>query len=257
MSPDTSPDRSSIPTLTISSESSGDSAPPNAEGPAAAPEGPHDALKHLTSALARRLAPLTDTISSEADRLVDAPSPRRRRESAMDVLEASAHIDDLLAALRHYSHPEEPCTHRVHVSDVVEDTVAMVADSNQTRIRTKVEPEAAHAIEADPTLLRQALLNLLQNALEATAAPETVLLRAACADPASDADAQIDFEVWNDGEIELDDPSAVFQPFYSAHPQRLGLGLPIASRIAEQHDGTLRLSTNSAAEGGTCFTLQV
>lgn len=257
MSPDTSPDRSSIPTLTVSSESSGDSAPPDAEGPSADPEGPHDALKHLTSALARRLAPLTNTISSHADRLVDAPSPQRRRESAMDVLEASAHIDDLLAALHHYSHPKEPCTHRVHVSDVVEDTVAMVADANQTRIRTKVEPEAAQAIEADPTLLRQALLNLLQNALQATAAPETVLLRAARADTAPDADPQIDFEVWNDGEIELDDPSAVFQPFFSARPQRLGLGLPIASRIAEQHDGTLQLSTNSVAEGGTCFTLQV
>ena len=72
-----------------------------------------------------------------------------------------------------------------------------------------------------------------------------------------DARARGAVGVWNDGEIELDDPSVVFQPFYSARPQHLGLGLPIAAHIAEQHDGSLRLSTNSVADGGTCFTLQV
>ncbi len=256
MSPDASSERTSVPTLEVPSSPGGAECPDAGDAPS--PAGRHDApLKHLTSVLTRHLAPLTNTIARHADRLVDAPTPKRRRESAMDVLAASAQIDDLLAALRHYSRPVEASVQRVPVTDVVRDTIGLLDDTAQTRVRTKVEPDADGPVDADPGLLRQALLNLLTNALEATAVPETVLLRAALADTASDAAPQVAFEVWNDGEIELDDPSVVFQPFYSARPQHLGLGLPIAAHIAEQHGGSLRLSTNSAAEGGTCFTLQI
>ncbi len=253
MPPDTSPERPSVPTLEVPSTPSGAEPPDAAEGASSPADGHDEALKHLTSVLTRHLAPLANTIARHADRLVDAPDPKRRRESAMDVLAASAQIDDLLAALRHYSRPVDASAKRVPVADVVEDTIGLLDDTAQTRVRMKVEPEADAPIDADPALLRQALLNLLQNGLEATTAPETVLLRAARTDTAP----QVAFEVWNDGEIELDDPSVVFQPFYSARPQHLGLGLPIAAHIAEQHDGSLRLSTNSVADGGTCFTLQV
>ncbi len=253
MPPDTSPERPSVPTLEVPSTPSGAESPDAAEGASSPADGHDEALKHLTSVLTRHLAPLANTIARHADRLVDAPDPKRRRESAMDVLAASAQIDDLLAALRHYSRPVDASAQRVPVADVVEDTIGLLDDTAQTRVRMKVEPEADAPIDADPALLRQALLNLLQNGLEATTAPETVLLRAA----RTDAAPQVAFEVWNDGEIEFDDPSVVFQPFYSARPQHLGLGLPIAAHIAEQHDGSLRLTTNSVADGGTCFTLQV
>ena len=256
MPPDTSPERSPVPALEVSSPPSG--AEGSDDAASSTPAGGHDeALKHLTSVLTRHLAPITDTIARHADRLVDAPDPKCRRESAMDVLAASARIDDVLAALRHYSRPVDASAQRVPVADVVEDTVCLLDDPAQARVRTKVEPEADGSLDADPALLRQALLNLLTNALEATTAPQTVLLRAARADAAADAAPQVAFEVWNDGEIDLDDPSVVFQPFYSARPQHLGLGLPIAAHIAEQHGGSLRLSTNSVADGGTCFTLQV
>jgi signal transduction histidine kinase len=253
MAPNASSERTSIPTLEVPPTPTGTAPSDIAEAPA--PQD--DALKHLTSVLTRHLAPLTNQIARHADRLVDAPDPQRRRESAMDVMAASARIDDLLAALRHYSCPAEASPRRVPVPEIVEGTVRLLDDAKQARVRTKVEPEADVSLKADPALLRQALLNLLTNGLEATAAPETVLLRAAHADGPPDAAPEIAFEVWNDGEIELDDPSVVFQPFYSARPQRLGLGLPIAAHIAEQHGGSLRLATNSAASGGTCFTLEI
>lgn len=256
MPPDTSSERTSVPTLEVPYPPS----ETNAAGSdtAVSPTGGHDeALKHLTSVLTRQLSPLTNTIARHADRLVDAPDPKCQRESAMDVLTASARIEDLLAELRHYSRPADPSTERVRVPGIVEDTIDLLDGTAQTRVRTKVEPEANRSVDVDPELIHQALLNLLRNALEATSTTETVLLRAAIGNAPADADSPIAFEVWNDGEIELDDPSVVFQPFYSTRPQHLGLGLSIANDIAEQHGGSLRLSTNSVADGGTCFTLTV
>lgn len=223
--------------------------------PFAAP-GQQDALKQLSSVLTRRLGTLTSTISGYADLLVDTQADQEQREIAMKVLEATDQIDDLLADLRHYGRSLEPTFRPVSVPEVAQSAIRLLSTHDQERVHQKVEPAAEREIEADPRLLRQALLNLLQNALEATDATTDVLLRVAGDDP-EDPDPAVAFEVWNDGEIGLDTPTKLFQPFYTTRPQGLGLGLPIAAHIAVQHEGTVQLTTNSAAEGGTCFTLRI
>lgn len=246
----TTSSRPSSPVLEVSSTAEEESIP-------YAASGQHDALQQLTSVLTRHLGTLTNTISGYADLLMDTPDAQDQREIALHVLEASSRIDDLLAKLRHYSHPREASLRPVAVDEVVEDTLHLLDEDAQKRIQTKVEPDAASTIEADPELLRQALINLLQNAVDATSPTDNILLRVTRGNDREGPASKTDFEVWNDGEIEIRTPSDVFRPFFSVHPQRLGLGLPIASHIAEQHAGTLRLTANSSEAGGTCFTLRV
>lgn len=216
----------------------------------------HDALKQLSCVLTRHLGTLTSTISGYADLLVDAHDNQDQREIAMNLMEASTRIDDLLADLRHYSRSLEPAPRTVPIPEIVKGSILLLSDEEQDRVCRKVEPPAAREVDADPRLLRQALLNLLKNALEASDDSEDVLLRAA-PDDDERLETAVAFEVWNDGEISVDDPGELFQPFYSTQPQRLGLGLPIATHIAAQHGGTVQLATNSAADGGTCFALRV
>lgn len=215
----------------------------------------HDALKQLSSVLTRHLGTLTSTISGYADLLVDAQNDQEQRDIAMNLLEASTRIDDLLADLRHYSRSLEPAPRTVAVPEIAKGAVHLLSTAEQDRVCKRVEPPATCEIQADPRLLRQALLNLLQNALEASEETEDVLLRATVDDTASDT--TVAFEVWNDGEISSNTPKELFQPFYTTRPQRLGLGLPIAAQIAHKHGGTVQLTANSAPEGGTCFTLRV
>lgn len=223
-----------------------------------APNGEENALKRLSGVLTRRLGTLTSTISGYADLLMDARDDRERREIAMELFEASGKINDLLSDLRHYSRSLEPAPRSVPVSGVAQGAVHLLGDVNRERVRTEVEPSADGTVRADPRLLRQALLNLLQNALEASGPAGEVRLRAVRRDSEDEAaDSALAFEVWNEGEIEQDDPAVLFEPFYSTHPRRLGLGLPIAAHIAARHEGTLTLTTNSVEEGGTCFTLRL
>lgn len=216
----------------------------------------NDALKQLSCVLTRHLGTLTSTISGYADLLVDAHDNQDQREIAMNLMEASTRIDDLLADLRHYSRSLEPAPRTVPIPEIVKGSILLLSDEEQDRVCRKVEPPAAREVDADPRLLRQALLNLLKNALEASDDSEDVLLRATL-DTDDQLDTTVAFEVWNDGEISVDTPADLFQPFYSTRPQRLGLGLPIAAQIADQHGGTVQLETNSAADGGTCFTLRI
>lgn len=216
----------------------------------------HDALKQLSCVLTRHLGTLTSTISGYADLLVDTHDDQDQREIAMNLMEASTRIDDLLADLRHYSRSLEPVPRTVPIPEIVKGSVHLLNDEEQDRVCRKVEPPAARKVDADPRLLRQALLNLLKNALEESDDSEDVLLRAAL-DDGDQLDTTVAFEVWNDGEISTENPTELFKPFYSTRPQRLGLGLPIATQIADQHGGTIQLENNSAADGGTCFTLRI
>lgn len=224
--------------------------------PFAAPDH-RDALKQLSAALTHQLGTLTSTITGYADLLVDTNNAQERREMAMNVMEASTQIDDLLADLRYYSRPMEPAVRTVHVSAVLHSAVDLLDEHRQSRVRQKVEPPAAREVDVDPRLLRQALFNLLKNALDATTSSEDVLVRATRSTEKPASGPTTAFEVWNDGEIGLENPADVFRPFFTTRSECLGLGLPLASHIAEQHGGTVQLTANSAAAGGTCFTLRV
>lgn len=241
------------PSTTASHESSG----PKPPSFPFAKTGQQDALRHLSSVLTRHLSTLTSTISGYADLLTEARSREEQRTIAMNVMEASTRIDDLLADLRYYSRPLEPAMRTVSVKEVVKSAIDLLEREDRGQVCSKIEPSAARDIEADPQLLRQALLNLLQNAVEATDPTDDILLRATGAEDHQHEEPRITFEVWNDGEINLENPSSVFAPFFSAHPQRLGLGLPIAVHVAECHGGTLELTTNCVDDGGTCFSLTV
>lgn len=247
--------QSSVPSPAASS-SSADPGEGEPSSPPFATASQREAVKRLVGVLANHLGTLTSTISGYADLLVEGQSSQDQREIAMNVLEASTRIDDLLADLQHYSRSLEPAPRTVSASHVARGAIHLLDHRQRTRVRHRVEPAAERQIDADPRLIRQALLNLLQNALDATTPSDDILLRITMNGDATETPL-LAFEVWNDGEIDLEDPSKLFRPFYSTRPQRLGLGLPIASHIASQHGGTVQLNANDADEGGTCFALQI
>lgn len=226
----------------------------NLSSPFGSPDS-DSAVQQLSAVLSHRLGSLTSAIAGYADLLVDTPSVSEQRAIAMNVMEASKQIDDLLADLKYFSSPLEPVLRAVDVQTVVRGAADLADPSARARVNWAVEPNAVSEIEADPRLLRQALLSLLHNAIEASAPSTIVRLHVVPLDDASPL--TLSFDVWNDGEIELPRPDDVFRPFFTTHAQRLGLGLPIATRIAEQHGGTVTLTANEAAEDGTCFSLRI
>jgi signal transduction histidine kinase len=101
-------------------------------------------------------------------------------------------------------------------------------------------------IQANEKLLKQALVNLLRNAVEAMPEGGVLSLRAgAC-------ERSVSFELADTGggiPPDLD----VFQPFTTSKPGAMGLGLAVTRRIVEIHDGTI--SYRSQPGKGTTFCL--
>jgi len=100
----------------------------------------------------------------------------------------------------------------------------------------------------DAGLLKIALSNLVQNAIQASAAGQQVQIRA-------DArDQNVVVFVIDHGEgIQPQHLESIFNPFFTTKPQGVGLGLPIVSKIVDEHQG--RLQVFSERGKGTTFEI--
>ena len=113
-----------------------------------------------------------------------------------------------------------------------------------------VEVSPTLVIPCDPELMRQALMNLVTNALQAEGRRSPVLLRAHV------EDQRIALEVIDDGAGIADgDERRVFEPFFTTRPTGVGLGLPVVSRVVEAHGGELRY--RKTLGGGSTFDIRL
>jgi signal transduction histidine kinase len=100
---------------------------------------------------------------------------------------------------------------------------------------------------ADPERLRQVLLNLVRNSMEAmpTGGILTVRTRA--------APGQVEIDVEDTG-IGFGDEAPIFDAFFTTKPTGTGLGLSIVHRIVTDHRGSIRVQSRP---GRTCFTVSL
>jgi len=118
---------------------------------------------------------------------------------------------------------------------------------SQVRLEIRVDP-AVGVVVWDRERMRRVMLNLVQNALQASPAGSTVLLSL------ERAAGGIRLRVTDSGHgIPEDKRPLIFRPFFTTRQQGTGLGLALAKKIAEAHGGTI--SFTSTAGAGTTFEL--
>ncbi|REK08262.1 MAG: sensor histidine kinase [Planctomycetota bacterium] len=143
--------------------------------------------------------------------------------------------------------PSEPHRETCRLDDALEDIAALVgppcAHRNVTLRLPKAEENSA-ALLADAEQLRQLLMNLVLNAVEAAGGGGWVRVEA------HHAGDELVLRVLDSGPGPDEQLAArLFEPFATSKPEGIGLGLTVARQIAEAHGGTLRYVPGEA----TCF----
>jgi two-component system nitrogen regulation sensor histidine kinase NtrY len=138
----------------------------------------------------------------------------------------------------------------VDLSAMVQETVKLYRSVKPgVEVAGAVDPEASRAW-ADPEQLRGALINLLDNAVEATEAPGRVDVRTA------KSDGRVQLVVADTGRgIPAEAKEKLFQPHFSTKGRGTGLGLAIVHRVVADHHGTIRVEDNEPR--GTVFTIEL
>jgi signal transduction histidine kinase len=122
-------------------------------------------------------------------------------------------------------------------------------------VRCDVRGPASLPVSADPLLLGQALLNLLLNAAEASAAGGAVVV-AYSGPPAGSEAKQFHVAVQDAGSgIPPGILDRIFNPFFTTKDAGTGLGLAIVHRVVEAHDGAITASNVDG--GGARFEIRV
>jgi signal transduction histidine kinase len=177
------------------------------------------------------------------------------RESMTIVEEQSGRLKRLVDAMFLLSRAEAQGIPLVREPLYLDDLVGecaralrVLADDRQVTIRTCGESEVMFS--GDPTLLKQLVGNLLDNAIR-HAQPAGVVTAAITRD-----DARVVVRVTDDGSgIAPENRERIFERFARVDScfEGAGLGLPIARWIAEAHGGTLVLE--STGPTGSCFAV--
>jgi signal transduction histidine kinase len=117
------------------------------------------------------------------------------------------------------------------------------------RIEQQIMPDLP-PLWVDQELLRNCILNFINNAAQAMANGGTIRLGAEI-DPAADR-VRLTFADQGSG-IAPEDLAKIFQPYFTTKDVGIGLGLAITERIIKEHGGEIRVA--SAPGEGTMFTV--
>jgi len=128
----------------------------------------------------------------------------------------------------------------------------MAPQLGQTRVEIrKTLPPTPVIVRADPVRLEQIIVNLLRNALDAVSEADNPVI-----DILVIQGRQVLLRVRDNGHG-IDDPEALFEPFYTTKKpgEGVGLGLAISAGIAKELGG--RLFAKNAEPHGAVFELQL
>ncbi|HEX3131738.1 MAG TPA: ATP-binding protein [Thermoanaerobaculia bacterium] len=162
-------------------------------------------------------------------------------------------LTGLMQDLLDYGRPAAIETHPLPLGSVVARAVTAcdpLARQRGVAIRTAV-PEGLPLLRLDRDRLSQALINLVENAIQHSPEDGAVSIQAVLL-----ADQGVEFTVRDSGPgIAPDDLPHLFEPFFSRRVGGTGLGLSIVQRIVEEHGG--HVSAANHPEGGACLSVRL
>ena len=155
-------------------------------------------------------------------------------------------ISQFLQAIR----PTRPELKPISLNDIVMDTVTLLEPEIDNR-EVKLEQHFASELPTAPldeVQVKQALVNLIKNAVQAMTQGGTLTLTTI---------AETD-GVWvhvadTGGGIPQEKINRIFQPYFTTKEKGTGLGLMIVQRIVREHGGRIELESNTGE--GTTFRL--
>ncbi|HIP92383.1 MAG TPA: sensor histidine kinase, partial [Thermotoga sp.] len=139
-----------------------------------------------------------------------------------------------------------------NINDLVREVYTLFEDPiNRKNIKFQLDTRRENiTVFADRIRIKQVLINLLQNAIDATPENGNIKIKT------EDMFEKVRVSVWNSGSsIPKHMQDKIFQPFFTTKIQGTGLGLPICKKIIEdEHEGSIWVESD---EEGTSFIFEI
>jgi signal transduction histidine kinase/HAMP domain-containing protein len=171
------------------------------------------------------------------------------KEMLSKALSEIERVERLMSALLNYSTPVRADFRDGDLTRVLKDiTILMRRPAEVQRVYLDVIHGELPVFRFDPDKIKQALINIIKNALEAleTGGALTITTR--------HQDDNVIITVHDNGPgINQQDIPLIFEPFFTRKGAGTGLGLSITQRIIEEHHGSITVESDS--KNGTTFSI--
>jgi len=210
------------------------------------------ALGQLAAGIAHEIRNPLTSINILIHSLTESfPSGNSSMEDLKVIEEEINRINEIVDQFLRFAKPAPPLLGKAEVLSIFEETLQLLRPQIEKQgILVQKEFQPLPPILMDREQMKQAILNLLLNAVQAMPKGGHLALKGHI----PDEDRWVQLSIQDSGVgIPGEDIDKLFDPFFSTKEGGMGLGLSIAHRIIDQHDG--KIEVESAPAKGTLFTV--
>lgn len=202
------------------------------------------AAGQLSASLAHEIRNPLASISGAAGILARGNASTASKEECLSILtKESQRLNKLLTNFLDFARPRLPRFQLADPVAVVHSTTILAqhaAASSGVTLHFETPPELPE-IMCDPEQIKQVLLNLILNAVQASQRGDAVTVQM------SRTPAQLCIDLRDEGcGISSEEQETIFDPFFTTKENGTGLGLAVAANIVAQHGGSLSCLPNPA-----------
>lgn len=166
------------------------------------------------------------------------------------IVDTIKHLNSRVEQILGFARPVSLTLSAGNLKQMVNDVLELLrpqSTANKVEVRLSMDEQPAYAM-LDEASMRGALMNLMLNAIEAMRNGGTLSIAV------DHTGESLRLEIADTGPgIAEDEAKKIFEPFYTTKEQGLGLGMPYAKKVIEQHGGTISL--NSRPSEGTTISI--
>ena len=180
----------------------------------------------------------------------NSASDRVRAECIGIIKKENERLNQLLTRFLDFARPRPPKFRAIDILAVLDSVIDLAAHalSEKPIVLRKEIDRGLGTLDCDPEQLKQVLLNLLINAVQAMDRAGEILLAARV------VQGKVLIQVKDQGcGIPPEHRNRIFDPFFTTKESGTGLGLAVAHQIVEQHGGILTVEHNG--DRGTTFSV--
>jgi two-component system, NtrC family, nitrogen regulation sensor histidine kinase NtrY len=175
------------------------------------------------------------------------------RESTSTLLAEIANLKTIIGRFSDFSRMPAPQLQPLDLNETIRGVMHLFQGQFQRengRIEINLEFASVPSIQADPTLLRRVIENLVLNAIDAMPMGGRLTSRTQV------ADRYAIFEISDTGAgLTPEECERLFTPYYTSKQHGTGLGLAIVQSVISDHHG--RITVSSRKEQGTTFRVEL
>jgi two-component system, NtrC family, sensor histidine kinase HydH len=210
------------------------------------------AVGQLAAGIAHELRNPLTAVKLLVDAAVELNAPLRGPELLV-LQDEVAHMEQMTQSFLDFARPPKLARQSVELNQVVEQCLDLVRRRcEMLGIEVSLGAEPQVQVMGDAQQLRQVILNLLLNAIDAQPNGGRIAVRIA-EDPESH---ECTIEITDNGSgIPQESHDRIFDPFVSTKETGMGLGLAISRRIVRSHGG--EITALNSPDGGAVFRIQL